>query len=317
MKFAARMTNHRLLNTLSLMSTCIFAVIVLVAVIGEDPFMKPKLTGYLIGFGSSLAAFLFNKFAIAQKPMLQNTGIAILSLGLYCYGLYLGLISSPAQLTVSLLVMFVLVPQLFIGMPIHKLSLTLLAAVPFLFAAPHCKPSAILVGDCINVAAFGIVGIVVGSFFTKTKIERLLFKDKVNQMDNKEMLNSNLKSITDLFASIHQIDLTTGYFFGLRSTPLIDRNLQSNHEDANTQFKYVMTNFANPDHLQKILDFVNLKTLPERIRGKRSICCEFLGNNLGWCRARFIAQGKISETSVPTSVIFTIQVINEEIKQRS
>lgn len=54
------------------------------------------------------------------------------------------------------------------------------------------------------------------------------------------------------------------------------------------QINSVMKILPSRKYVESVLEFVDISTLPERMKNKTTIVHEFLGNYSGWCRERFI-----------------------------
>lgn len=63
--------------------------------------------------------------------------------------------------------------------------------------------------------------------------------------------------------------------------------------------------------IRGLLDFINLGTLPVRMKDKRAISYEFLSKEYGWCRANFLFLEK-TETNSSSQIVFAIEIIEEE-----
>ena len=50
----------------------------------------------------------------------------------------------------------------------------------------------------------------------------------------------------------------------------------------------VMNEFCTKAQRKETLDFVDISTVEDRLRGKNAIVHEFIGKVSGWCRERFI-----------------------------
>lgn len=121
--------------------------------------------------------------------------------------------------------------------------------------------------------------------------------------------NKVLKSLADIYYSLHIFDLENGTTERIVEPDLLSKyigDIQDSQEMVNT----VMNNTVRSNHLKMVLDFVNLTTLSDRMKGKNLISLEFIGKNHGWTRVSFISVEK-NETR-QKKVMLTTQIINEE-----
>lgn len=95
-------------------------------------------------------------------------------------------------------------------------------------------------------------------------------------------------AISKTYYSMHLIDLDADKATRYIESPILT-GLIKEANGAQQMINRVIMGTANDDYRQLMLDFVNLKTLSERMVGKSSISCEFIGRNYGWTRLSFIS----------------------------
>lgn len=132
-------------------------------------------------------------------------------------------------------------------------------------------------------------------------------------LDTKNEYYSILGNIGDLFYSIHVLDLLNDTV-----TEYISKNnvkeLVNKKNGATEMMQRAMEATMSPDYLEAALEFTDLRTLPDRMKGKKVMFKELMGNSIGWVKAGFIVMEADSEQR-PTKVIFTTRDIDEEKKQ--
>ena len=67
---------------------------------------------------------------------------------------------------------------------------------------------------------------------------------------------------------------------------------------------------------ESVLEFVDISTLPERMKNKTTIVHEFLGNYSGWCRERFIRVDEDSNGEL-WHVVYAVEVIDAEKRKEN
>lgn len=124
-----------------------------------------------------------------------------------------------------------------------------------------------------------------------------------------------LHGISDMYLSMHLINLCDNTFHGFKCIQHIEALLTSNdsfnYENASEQIRFVMTSLTDPDFLSGVLRFVNLSTVEQRLGSNKIISHEFYGKVSGWCRASFIPVSKDVDGKLKY-VIFSVQQIEEE-----
>ena len=274
-----------------------------------------KVIGYFCGFLLSLFIFILNRLFVPRHPGLLSALLFAFEASLYATGLYLTFASTPNQLTITLFAIFLAVPQLFAERPFRVNMLTVGTAVVFvaLYLLTDLKPDAIRKQEFVNLGIFAVLGIVLGSYVKKALFERFVFEYKVQQVNSEErrMQLQQWKSLADIYVSMVQADLDTGKYSLMRTNEYIQKAVSAENEGFGKNLKEVMTATTAPEFLDGILEFVDVTTLRDRLKNKRTITHEFMGVNFGWCRARFIAV-RNSESEELRHVIYVVENINEQ-----
>ncbi len=119
-----------------------------------------------------------------------------------------------------------------------------------------------------------------------------------------------LSAIGSIYMTMHAIDLVENTTAEFATTTNVKEHV-NRVNNADAQMAAVMSNVVSPEHIPACLEFTDLHTLPERMRGKRTISADFIGTHFGWFRARFIAVTTNAQDE-PEKVIFTTQVIEAD-----
>ena len=122
-----------------------------------------------------------------------------------------------------------------------------------------------------------------------------------------------LKSLADMYYSMHLINLKTGliteYSSGGEIRPFFEKKIS-----AAETMKLIMENVIVPQYRESAIKFTDLSTLGERMRGLKTLSSEFVGIHTGWFIANFIAI-ETDNDGCPTVVLFSTQVIDERKQQ--
>ena len=120
-----------------------------------------------------------------------------------------------------------------------------------------------------------------------------------------------LRALSDIYVSVNVFNLkeNTGTLF--KTNKWIVEWISEYPNDLQKQSDNVVRKITEPDDLEKMLDFVNLSTLDERMKDKHSISEIFQGRMNGWCRARFTVVD-YDENGKILNVIYSVESINEE-----
>lgn len=123
-----------------------------------------------------------------------------------------------------------------------------------------------------------------------------------------------LSSVAEIYMSMHYIDLVDDSVVeSLSVTQDISKEIVSENTASKKMLRIMKKNIMESD-IERALTFTDLTTISARLRNRKSITADFVGKNVGWFRAQFIAVSKDAAGEVIT-VVFTTQVIDEEKKR--
>ena len=142
---------------------------------------------------------------------------------------------------------------------------------------------------------------------------------------NKEAKLSSYSSLSKIYISMHLVDVQTKRYHIIKMTDHIleclgkDSKKMGEYEirdDFCGHTKNIAEKMCMESQLQKLLEFVDLSTLEERLLGKNSITHEFTDKRTGWCRSRFIPVD-YDENGRLLHVFYCIESIDEEKKREN
>lgn len=131
-----------------------------------------------------------------------------------------------------------------------------------------------------------------------------------NQAMEKEKHYEVLIALTEIYNTMHVIDLVQDVFYEYKSKDYVDTYLNHYTEHASQGMVAVMTARSNKSLLPAVLKFSDLTTLGERMKDKNFIFMDFIGLEKQWMRATFVVIERDSK-GYATKVIFTTQNIHE------
>lgn len=129
-------------------------------------------------------------------------------------------------------------------------------------------------------------------------------------VDAHTRLFNDLSALAKVYLTMHTIDLETNTCTQTKSTKEVSKFVNK-PTDASQQMKSVMNYICDDEFKEKVLEFTDLSTLPERMKGKQSISFEFISKVDGWVRASFVTATVDSEEK-PKTVLFTTRIIEKE-----
>ncbi len=121
-----------------------------------------------------------------------------------------------------------------------------------------------------------------------------------------------LTSMSEIYYSMHMIDLKNNVFTEYSSQKHIEEIVAKNCSmDAANAMREVMYATMSDKYIEQGLEFTDLFTLAERLKGKKIIFMDLHGKNVGWIRMSFITIS-VDMAGRPEKVICTTQIIDDE-----
>ncbi len=122
-----------------------------------------------------------------------------------------------------------------------------------------------------------------------------------------------LQSMSEIYYSLHLLDLKKNTAMEYSSKNQVKEAFNNaGTNKANVIMNGIMQATMSDEYLQRGLEFTDLTTIAERMRGKKIISMELLGKNVGWIRMSFITLE--TEGDLPVKAIVSTQIIDEEKK---
>ncbi len=100
-------------------------------------------------------------------------------------------------------------------------------------------------------------------------------------------MNQYLESLSKNYVVFYVISLLDGSFKKVSTISDVD-TLAHQFQDAQTLMNAVVKQSVYPEFQEKMLRFVDLSTIKERLKSENKISCEYYGRFTGWCNAQFI-----------------------------
>ena len=159
-----------------------------------------------------------------------------------------------------------------------------------------------------------IVMIVAG--YTLLKLSRTYFQNMIAEYTeaktNLSQLNEQmeiLKSMANIYDNVNLLD-----FEEMTETSLTDEDFTSHaldlKEHAHTVMNHMIKRKVIAEHFDRFQEFTNIRTIQDRLTGKKYIYDEFINVETGWFRAQYIPV-IVDKNGRPTHAVYTVQNINE------
>jgi len=184
--------NLNLLRVFSFLSAAVFAVITLFS------FLIPSIEDYRIVYVIFMAVGIaIGVGAILLKPINEfpiKLLVYLFQLMLLSFGIVMGVVLDPNQASVSYIALLIAVPLLFTTRPLHSNIVTGLSIVVYIVAAHFTQPKEIFRLNLMNIIVYGLLSLLITSFFMRVKLMRFVYRKENNQIQ----MNTYEKTITDM-----------------------------------------------------------------------------------------------------------------------
>jgi|GEM_PF-228711 len=121
-----------------------------------------------------------------------------------------------------------------------------------------------------------------------------------------------LQALGSVYMTMHVIDLADDTVAEFSTTTNVKAAVNKAHGCV-SQMEGAMRATVAPDYLNEALEFTDLRTIKERMRGKRVLSEEFNGVHFGWFKAQFVVITS-DENDEPVKLMFTTQVVKHKTK---
>ena len=126
--------------------------------------------------------------------------------------------------------------------------------------------------------ALGMVVLVGGVLLSRQAIRFIRQKTEQANAEREELL-ATLMSMSEVYYSMHLLDL--------KENTMVDYSLNQQKKqmpgtgrNASDTMRFVMQNTMTDEFMDYALDFSDLNTLPDRMKGKKSVYTELLAKNI-------------------------------------
>ncbi len=119
------------------------------------------------------------------------------------------------------------------------------------------------------------------------------------------------KALSSIYLAMYRVDVIHDRFHEIKGTALVTNSLiQGNYSYRENVIKATRAT-TNPAYVEKLIDFVNIDTLPERMKDKHCISMEFLSRIYGYCKASYIKEDDDANGNL-FHVLYAVEVIDQD-----
>ncbi len=137
----------------------------------------------------------------------------------------------------------------------------------------------------------------------------------IQEKKKNEGLSEAYNAISDIFLSMHRVDVKHNTYAAIKTTDAILKFSVPNSNKFDENVRSIIKGLAKETSYMSALEFLDLSTLNERMKGKKHITTNFEGKVAGMCRLHFIKEDTDSKGNL-SHVVFAVE-ISEESKYQS
>ena len=128
-------------------------------------------------------------------------------------------------------------------------------------------------------------------------------------VDSAEFFTAITYAATELYISMHVLDLENQTAFPIKTNQFIDKFMKcgSSLQESLTN---IMVNLACPESVETIKNFTTISTLPERMKNANVISEIFHGKIHGWSKAIFV---RIGDDKKLRRVLYLVENVNAQM----
>ena len=124
-----------------------------------------------------------------------------------------------------------------------------------------------------------------------------------------EDLRKQIKAVSGVYLTMHQFDLEKDTITEITVNEDTRRVLQNRQDHAQYNLRMVMDKLTEERFKKSMFAFIDLSTLSERLKGKKTLTKEFVGTKNGRCCARFVPV-EWGEDGQLKTVIWMVEKLN-------
>lgn len=143
---------------------------------------------YIIGFIGILALFLGSFFFANKNSWFVITSVYIAFSIFFLYGILIGTVTNPGQLTVTFMVMLVFLPVLFNDRPLRMILIIAAYVILFICLCYKNKTGDVLSTDVLDACIFSSLGAASGSIINSIKVRSYVLEAKLHDASRFDQL---------------------------------------------------------------------------------------------------------------------------------
>ncbi len=135
----------------------------------------------------------------------------------------------------------------------------------------------------------------------------------IQSKTRKEGMYSAYEAVSDLYLAMFRINIKENTYASIKTTEAVLKHTIPDSDRYDENLKAIITALADEESLASALDFLDLNTIEERMRGKKHIFIHFNGKVAGLCKLHLIKEDADANGNL-SHVILAVEVLEEVAK---
>ena len=141
-------------------------------------------------------------------------------------------------------------------------------------------------------------------------------RDRDKMYDTARQLSSQLRSVANIYTSVHDVDIIHNSFAEINITDsAVSTAIGSDVSNAQQVLRSAMTKLTDESCLKETLDFIEFSAIERNTYQTGNATLEFLNSRGKWCRGRFIVSERTEDGRL-SHVIWAVENIDAEKRAR-
>ena len=137
----------------------------------------------------------------------------------------------------------------------------------------------------------------------------------IQSKTRKEGMYSAYKAVSDLYLAMFRINIKENTYASIKTTEAILKHTIPDSDKYDENLKAIMTALADEESLASVLDFLDMNTIKDRMRGKKHIFIYFNGKAAELCKLHLIKEDSDADGNL-NHVILAVEVLEEVTRER-
>lgn len=173
-------SNDTVLKYTSLAGAVTFLIVAIINL--TTRLMDNNSVAYLVFFVLCSLIFISCEIPAIKNAFVRKARVILFLYTMLGFGIVMGTLAMPKQLTVSYMIFMIAVPMLFIMRPLYMNILILISMLIYVPLAYMTQSGDVFVSNMFNVTVYGLLSMVITSYMMLIKMQRFMYKSRNDKL---------------------------------------------------------------------------------------------------------------------------------------